>query len=221
MRIVAVFGTISLILAVSGTPAAADVVYSNLGSVANGGDCSFSTTCAASASRGNDFAAQLFTLGSSTTITGGSFSELNSGDPKPTAVNYAFYADVSGLPSGVALFNGSSLLTTTALGSNAFLESFNIAAADFTPGSYFFAIQADAAGFGNYLQQGLVDSGAAETHDGGTTWAANYEGIGGISVALSSAVPEPSTWAMMILGFAGVAFMAYRRRNKDALLRVA
>jgi hypothetical protein len=34
-------------------------------------------------------------------------------------------------------------------------------------------------------------------------------------------VPEPSTWAMMILGFAGVAFMAYRRRNKDALLRVA
>jgi hypothetical protein len=26
------------------------------------------------------------------------------------------------------------------------------------------------------------------------------------------AVPEPSTWAMMILGFAGVGFMAYRRR---------
>jgi hypothetical protein len=25
-------------------------------------------------------------------------------------------------------------------------------------------------------------------------------------------VPEPSTWAMMILGFAGVGFMAYRRR---------
>ncbi len=29
-------------------------------------------------------------------------------------------------------------------------------------------------------------------------------------------VPEPSTWAMMILGFAGVGFMAYRRRNKMA-----
>jgi hypothetical protein len=27
------------------------------------------------------------------------------------------------------------------------------------------------------------------------------------------AVPEPSTWAMMILGFAGIGFMAYRRRN--------
>lgn len=29
-------------------------------------------------------------------------------------------------------------------------------------------------------------------------------------------VPEPSTWAMMILGFAGVGFMAYRRRNQAA-----
>jgi hypothetical protein len=28
---------------------------------------------------------------------------------------------------------------------------------------------------------------------------------------LITAVPEPSTWAMMILGFAGVGFMAYRR----------
>jgi hypothetical protein len=28
------------------------------------------------------------------------------------------------------------------------------------------------------------------------------------------AVPEPSTWAMMILGFVGVGFMAYRRRGQ-------
>jgi len=32
------------------------------------------------------------------------------------------------------------------------------------------------------------------------------------------AVPEPSTWAMMILGFAGIGFMAYRRKNKLALM---
>ena len=30
-------------------------------------------------------------------------------------------------------------------------------------------------------------------------------------------VPEPSTWAMMLLGFAGVGFMAYRRKSKPAL----
>jgi hypothetical protein len=32
-----------------------------------------------------------------------------------------------------------------------------------------------------------------------------------------SAVPEPSTWAMMILGFLGVGFMAYRRKSGPAL----
>jgi hypothetical protein len=29
-----------------------------------------------------------------------------------------------------------------------------------------------------------------------------------------SAVPEPATWLMMILGFAGVGFLSYRRRTK-------
>ena len=33
-----------------------------------------------------------------------------------------------------------------------------------------------------------------------------------------SAVPEPSTWAMMILGFCGVGFLAYRRKSKSALM---
>jgi hypothetical protein len=36
--------------------------------------------------------------------------------------------------------------------------------------------------------------------------------------AVSSAVPEPSAWAMLLLGFAGVGFMAYRRKSKPALL---
>ena len=31
-----------------------------------------------------------------------------------------------------------------------------------------------------------------------------------------TAVPEPSTWAMMILGFGGVGFMAYRRKRQGA-----
>jgi hypothetical protein len=34
--------------------------------------------------------------------------------------------------------------------------------------------------------------------------------------ALTSAVPEPSTWAMMILGFCGLGFMAYRRKSVSA-----
>jgi hypothetical protein len=35
-----------------------------------------------------------------------------------------------------------------------------------------------------------------------------------------NAVPEASTWAMMILGFFGVGFLAYRRRNQTAAFRL-
>ncbi len=38
---------------------------------------------------------------------------------------------------------------------------------------------------------------------------------------LVQAVPEPSTWAMMILGFMGVGFMAYRRKNNRSAFRLA
>jgi hypothetical protein len=37
-------------------------------------------------------------------------------------------------------------------------------------------------------------------------------------VEIGSGVPEPSTWAMMILGFCGIGFMAYRSKNKPALM---
>jgi PEP-CTERM motif len=35
----------------------------------------------------------------------------------------------------------------------------------------------------------------------------------GIEVGVASAVPEAGTWAMMMLGFAGIGLMAYRRRG--------
>jgi hypothetical protein len=37
------------------------------------------------------------------------------------------------------------------------------------------------------------------------------------TAAIAPAVPEPSTWAMMILGFCGLGFMAYRRKSGAAL----
>ena len=57
----------------------------------------------------------------------------------------------------------------------------------------------------------------------GDTLFVNWQGMGfasgnTVTVNFTSAVPEPSTWAMMILGFAGIGFMAYRRKSKPALL---
>jgi hypothetical protein len=47
--------------------------------------------------------------------------------------------------------------------------------------------------------------------------------IGKLTAVLdvAPAVPEPSTWAMMILGFAGIGFVTYRRKRNGSALRVA
>jgi PEP-CTERM motif len=56
------------------------------------------------------------------------------------------------------------------------------------------------------------------TYDGAGNFASSsnpgFEG----TVTEVAAVPEPSTWAMMILAFMGVGFMAYRRKSKPALM---
>jgi hypothetical protein len=44
---------------------------------------------------------------------------------------------------------------------------------------------------------------------------------GAPSVLVLTAVPEASTWAMMILGFFGVGFMAYRRKGNQPAVRLA
>jgi hypothetical protein len=51
------------------------------------------------------------------------------------------------------------------------------------------------------------------------TPGANTIGLSGHDYATpTSAVPEPSTWFMMILGFAGIGFMAHRRKRKRELM---
>ena len=58
-----------------------------------------------------------------------------------------------------------------------------------------------------------------------TSWTNTGLNTGGQCVGCTptptAAVPEPSTWAMMILGFFGVGFMAYRRRNQTAEFCIA
>jgi hypothetical protein len=46
------------------------------------------------------------------------------------------------------------------------------------------------------------------TYEDGSTF-----GTIAVGSPVITAVPEPSTWAMMILGFAGIGFMAYRRKQ--------
>ncbi|MBC9882065.1 PEP-CTERM sorting domain-containing protein [Bradyrhizobium sp. INPA01-394B] len=56
------------------------------------------------------------------------------------------------------------------------------------------------------LSFGSLPDGVSFTSDSGQFLTGNV-----------GAVPEPSTWAMMILGFAGIGSLAYRRRSRPAL----
>jgi hypothetical protein len=47
----------------------------------------------------------------------------------------------------------------------------------------------------------------------------DWQGITGqMTLEPVAGVPEPSTWAMLLLGFAGIGFMAYRRSRKVATI---
>ena len=42
-----------------------------------------------------------------------------------------------------------------------------------------------------------------------------FDGISSLTFTATTGVPEPSTWALMVLGFAGLGFAGYRRANKS------
>lgn len=72
-------------------------------------------------------------------------------------------------------------------------------------------------GTGN-TQEFFVPTGATRLYLGIVDDGGFFDNSGVITVditqnALTDAVPESSTWAMMILGFCGLGFMAYRRRS--------
>jgi hypothetical protein len=81
-----------------------------------------------------------------------------------------------------------------------------------------------AVGFGDGQNNGFVLQGSTAN---GIAGIVNNEELWfnlsdqGTPIPINGAVPEPSTWAMMILGFAGIGFMAYRRKQNGQALRIA
>jgi hypothetical protein len=61
---------------------------------------------------------------------------------------------------------------------------------------------------------GFTFSGTAESVD----FSGAADEIGFSAISLGSAVPEASTWAMMVVGFAGLAFAGYRAKRKNIAL---
>jgi hypothetical protein len=81
----------------------------------------------------------------------------------------------------------------------------------FTSSNNFYAIAGDTGNpypFGNVYANGGYQSFPSYDYTFRTYSESTF----------TAAVPEPSTWAMMILGFAGIGFMACRRKSKPALM---
>ncbi len=85
-----------------------------------------------------------------------------------------------------------------------------------------FGNQPDAGSEKNISALWLVDLGPAPTH---TVTITNGQGVSGAQIfATSPAVPEPATWAMMLLGFGGIGMEMRRSRSRrcgTALMQIA
>jgi hypothetical protein len=73
-----------------------------------------------------------------------------------------------------------------------------------------------AASLGQFFNLDFGDTATISLSAPGIT----VESASGLFPGTVAAVPEPSTWAMMILGFVGLGFLAHRRKNNIALSAV-
>jgi hypothetical protein len=89
-------------------------------------------------------------------------------------------------------------------GGDAFTVSYGAATATFMPGSNW---TTDTFVFTAAANTTLIFAGQSVDGDRGTA----------LDLVTISAIPEPSTWAMMVLGFFGVGFVAYRRKSSSAV----
>jgi hypothetical protein len=113
-----------------------------------------------------------------------------------TTFNDLFYQNVTG--AGVTFSNGAQVNLTVADWLSKYSSSAYVSGISVGVGSGFSS---------NY--HAFADDITFATTNGTTVY--DFE--------VTQAVPEPSTWAMMILGFAGVGFLAYRRKQNSTLLR--
>ena len=84
----------------------------------------------------------------------------------------------------------------------------------------FTLFDADKGAQGEYIV-GFLDTTAPGMIATANSGALFLDGSGNTINPVVAPVPEPSTWAMMMLGFAGVGFMAYRRKRQAGAFRLA
>lgn len=212
MKLNALFGAVALAATLAAAPANA-VVVSGSTTGCFGSSCSTFTASPTNEDlrfTGQSFSSNITTTGS---VTLGNFSlfdgfDINSaleGDTFKLRVDFTAPAGTSPDPftfTAVLDANLIPLLDELKIDFNNTAQSFS-----FTGGTFTLAVQ---------------DVSLKEFFIVGGPISANL--MGSITIGppqAEGAVPEPSTWAMMILGFLGVGLTAYRRSRKGGAAAVA
>lgn len=152
------------------------------------------------------------TTGSATTATEQTYiNQLLAGSPTSSG---AGYTPPYSLSTGTVL---GSLPSLTGTAGSAFvydfsplaLSGYTVFAAHFGNSPY--STSPDVTAFW------LLNLGSTPTS---TITIGNGQGVSNAQIFATGAVPEPATWAMMLLGFGGMG-MTMRRRRKPALAQIA
>jgi hypothetical protein len=220
MRLSALIGLV-ILLAGSAVPAHAAVVYNNnpSGNQQYGGN---------NPEANGNYVAQDFSLSQNTTLQGFIFNAYTTNQTIPiTAVNLNIYSDVANAP-GVLLDQGTfsvsySASTGTVSGYTLMDYGVNLPSWSLAAGTYFLALnvqpnQGDMHWTISNSSPLPGNNFISTSGVSGTFTGYNSDHDFRLTDTPVSAVPEPSTWAMMILGFTGIGFMAYRRKAKPALM---
>jgi hypothetical protein len=120
---------------------------------------------------------------------------------------------IANQPGGASVANGANVDPT--LGSYAGLPNFFVSFYD--PSGATNSLGAYRLGYSGII---ALDDGGAGPDKDFDDLVVKFQIVGGQG-SFTPSVPEPSSWAMMLIGFCGFGFMAYRRRAADTRLRFA
>jgi hypothetical protein len=122
--------------------------------------------------------------------------------------------------------NSSTTLTSLTLSAAPGVDAFGFDGDGINSSSYLNITGLDTNGYGgpdatfsnisSDLSSGTVTFTPGIAGNGGTDYFSLEEPLAINTIVVTSGVPEPSTWAMMILGFIGFSFMSYRRNRKNS-----